>query len=979
MNMNSKKKAYILPHTHWDREWRYPIWQNRMLLVRFMDELLEILENDPEYHCFLMDGQVVPLLDYLEIRPENRDRIKAQVEAGRLLVGPWYTLPDLYPLDGECLIRNLQKGMRISETFGGFPKVAYHSFGWGQTAQFPQIYNQLGFDLIIAAKKLSAQRAPQSEFIWQAPDGTEMLTTRLGKEFRANGFFYVHIPVVHGVDIESDDYALDWSKAGQLIHWADHEHGGQDYFRQDRETGYHKEKLHGAMQEAWENMDDSACSDKRMLMYGSDFTTPNHHLTRVVRDANELFDDIDFEIVGPEAYAKVLHRELDKEKLKVLTGELREGPANGCSANALAVRMPIKLLNKEVENLLIRKAEPLAAMLYLMGGDYPETFLEKAWDYMLKAHPHDSINGVTQDKSVADTMYRLNQAKEIAEALCLENASQLAARIDLSDFNKEDQCILLINPQPRPARSIMKLSVDTPREPCVEFFVLEDAAGRQLDVQALSREERKTPVNDFDARPWPFYSDRHTVLADTGEIPAGGYKVVKVVPTSRFGRATEWWPNQPVSGGNEISQAPRTLENEFLKVVADSNGTLTLTEKASGRQITGLLEFEDTGDTGDYWAHYKPSENRQIYSAGTPAEIWLEENGPLSATLAVRVNLTVPEGAEFPHQKLQGCGRRSDAETNLTIVSRVTLERGAKSLRVKTRVDNRAENHRLRVLIPTDIETDVADSAGHFNVDRRSARPLHNGNNESYPEMQTVPMQRFVDVTDGTNGFAVTSNSLTEYELMTDSRRTLALTLFRSVRNRICTEKRCTGEFPDQKGGQLLETMEFEYGLYPHRGDWAEGQVYAEADRLNTEPMAFQVTPSGNGTCSTQASLFKLESDTLVLSSVKKLADRDGVAVRMFNPTSEQEPGMLVMGPEFGKVYRLNVNEERQEKLTVKDGVIMSTFGPGEIVTVELEAVPKGKKEAHEENGDNCDGADSAAEYSVQHDQTGSPDHQPVS
>ena len=38
----SKKTNYVIPHTHWDREWRYPIWKNRMLLIQFMDELLEL-------------------------------------------------------------------------------------------------------------------------------------------------------------------------------------------------------------------------------------------------------------------------------------------------------------------------------------------------------------------------------------------------------------------------------------------------------------------------------------------------------------------------------------------------------------------------------------------------------------------------------------------------------------------------------------------------------------------------------------------------------------------------------------------------------------------------------------------------------------------------------------------------------------------------------------------------------------------------
>lgn len=54
-----------------------------------------------------MDGQSVVLEDYLEVRPEKREIIEKYVKEGRITAGPWYTLPDLYPLDGECLVRNL--------------------------------------------------------------------------------------------------------------------------------------------------------------------------------------------------------------------------------------------------------------------------------------------------------------------------------------------------------------------------------------------------------------------------------------------------------------------------------------------------------------------------------------------------------------------------------------------------------------------------------------------------------------------------------------------------------------------------------------------------------------------------------------------------------------------------------------------------------------------------------------------------------
>ena len=60
------KKAHVVTHTHWDREWRYPVWENRQYLVDMMDELLEILDTQPEYSCFLMDGQTVMVEDYLE-------------------------------------------------------------------------------------------------------------------------------------------------------------------------------------------------------------------------------------------------------------------------------------------------------------------------------------------------------------------------------------------------------------------------------------------------------------------------------------------------------------------------------------------------------------------------------------------------------------------------------------------------------------------------------------------------------------------------------------------------------------------------------------------------------------------------------------------------------------------------------------------------------------------------------------------------
>jgi len=43
------------------------------------------------------------------------------------------------------------------------------------------------------------------EFIWEAPDATRALTTRLGKEARLNFLFTGHIPVVFNKDDWDND------------------------------------------------------------------------------------------------------------------------------------------------------------------------------------------------------------------------------------------------------------------------------------------------------------------------------------------------------------------------------------------------------------------------------------------------------------------------------------------------------------------------------------------------------------------------------------------------------------------------------------------------------------------------------------------------------------------------------------------------------------------------------------------------------
>src|ERR1041385_2007171 len=104
----------IVPHTHWDREWYAPFQTFRFRLVAMLDEFLPLLEREPAYARFLLDGQTAVIDDYLEIRPEAEAVLRRLAAAGRLSVGPWMILMDEFMVSGETD----RKSTRLNSSHG---------------------------------------------------------------------------------------------------------------------------------------------------------------------------------------------------------------------------------------------------------------------------------------------------------------------------------------------------------------------------------------------------------------------------------------------------------------------------------------------------------------------------------------------------------------------------------------------------------------------------------------------------------------------------------------------------------------------------------------------------------------------------------------------------------------------------------------------------------------------------------------------
>ena len=135
---NHPRVAHIVSHTHWDREWYRTFHVYRTWLCRTVQAVMEALESDSEFKHFLLDGQTVILEDYLEIHPEDKERLRNHIRAGRLSIGPWYILPDEFLVGAEAMVRNVLIGHRVCQEMGGWNQVGYMPDTFGHVAQMPQ-------------------------------------------------------------------------------------------------------------------------------------------------------------------------------------------------------------------------------------------------------------------------------------------------------------------------------------------------------------------------------------------------------------------------------------------------------------------------------------------------------------------------------------------------------------------------------------------------------------------------------------------------------------------------------------------------------------------------------------------------------------------------------------------------------------------------------------------------------------------------
>ena len=825
--------VHVVPHTHWDREWYLPFQRFRLKLVRLVDRLLDLMEQDERYR-FTLDGQLATLDDYLEVRPEAEPRIRRLVEEGRLAIGPWLVLMDEFLVSGETIIRNLEYGQRRGEELGGAMAVGYLPDQFGHVAQMPQILRRAGIEQAVVWRGVPAA-IDSHVFEWESPDGSSVRTEYLPHGY-GNGAYLLDVP----------------GRLGRRLEAVRESH--REFFG----------------------------DDPVLAMYGTDHTEPLPQLADVVEESGAAV-----ELSTLPVYLETVD---GRPHLGRWRGELRSSARANILMGTLSARLDLKAAMARAERALTRYAEPFQA---LYGRAWPERLLDLAWRKVIENSAHDSICGCSLDEVSTQVLVRCAEAEQIGLGLADEAAQLAASKAPLGSvvaFNPSpcarSGLVELELAVPDEWHHLALELADGSRiatqelrrnEPLLLSEQIDNADvskwlrrrlhGRELFARRLNGmtiEERRVTF-EVDDEDKPIWLDIDELLHELDAATAaeeGEWEVrirarprrtiVAQIPAPPLG----WTAVEPVEGGGSIEHPVRVdadrLDNGLIAIRVSDDGTFELDG------VNGIGRLVDGGDAGDSY-NYAPPANDSVVEQPEDVRLEVVSAGPVRGELRIVRSY-----------------RWSRDEVPVDVETLVELRAGEAFCRIHISFENRCDDHRLRFHIPLAKVARLSAAEGQFAVVERGLEAESGFGEVALP---TFPAYGFVDA----GGIAVLLDHAMEYELLDG--RELALTLLRSTG----LISRSAHSYRESPAGPELAIPEAQcrgpwsigFALYPHDGAWHTAGVLAQLENYRHP---FLVAPGRALDGPTSAQGRELRGEGVVLSALRRRGRRLEATVACEHP-----------------------------------------------------------------------------------------------
>lgn len=832
------KKVFVVPHTHWDREWFFTSDQAKVYLLKDLKDVLDHLEASGQYGSFLLDGQSSLIEDYLNWRPQERNRVEKLVKEKKLILGPWYTQTDQYLASGESIINNLRIGMKQSDELGGHMNIAYVPDSFGQESSMPQIYQQLGIDDAVLYRGFSLDDTKQSEFTWQGEDGSEISVFRM-----ACGYF------IGGV--------VDETKLAQLM-----------------------------TEEPFKTVVDQASTDNVLFPNGSDMAPLRFDLPEFIERLNQANKGkFTFEVASLEDYITAVKEA--KPELRLITGEQDCGKDMRVHKSISSSRADLKALNTKLQNYLANVVEPVLALGSYFGLPYPTKTLEDLWKKMAKNAAHDSMGNCVSDRVNEDIKARYQKVEDIATALVEVTLRQISTGV------KNDGhpiTLTVFNTLPVERGGVVSKRIYSPSR----NFKIQDYNGQNIPFEITAVKDVTELITSSTIQLDPgqaIYLPEKVYQLDVNmqlaNIPAFGYKQLSLVS------------EQDQEIDLPTRQTGTKIENEFYQISVNVDGSLDILDKLNNHLYQKQAILEENGDDGDSYNYSPAKQDLVSYSTAQPHRSQCIQNA-LSSKLIIDYDFSVPSDlaarakgltdVKMPTQMIVTLDRASKLiKFELNVDNRLP-----KSHRLCIDFDS-------EVVTNTSIADIQFGTIKRPLTKKQALRDWHQ-NQGAWQEkpISINTVQSFVAMSDDERGLALIPQGVREYECIGKDNATIRLTVFRTYgmlgkRDLLYRPGRASGdETVPTPEAELNQHLSFELAMTTMQTGYDQAALASEVKAFETPLQVYQYAEFLNGrltfpfnpvkrTADPELSLFKTDNK-LVISTVEQTEEGTGYQMRLYNP-----------------------------------------------------------------------------------------------
>lgn len=886
-----KRKIHVIPHSHWDREWYFTTSRSKVYLMKDLGDVLNTLENDPEFKYFMVDAQGSLLDDYIKWRPQDKERISKLVNDGRLVIGPWYTQTDQLVISGESIVRNMYYGMKRCESFGKYMNVGYVPDSFGQSGNMPQIYRQFGIEDTLFWRGVSDDMVKHTDYNWRGDDGSVVFTTQIPFGYYIGG----NIPE------EPEENEEFWQK------------------------------------ECLEKAGGRSATRHIYFPNGFDQAPVRTNLPQLVKERNEKDPENEYVISCIEDYIKDVKSE--NPELEEVQGELVIAKHMRIHKSIFSSRSDLKVMNTQIQNYVTNVMEPLLTISYNLGNEYPHEAVAEIWKLLFENAAHDSIGSCISDTANEDVYVRYKQARDIAVNLVELHSRLIATNVK----NDADMTFTAINtlPQKRKDTVIVKTYV-----PGGKFAIIDEKGNdvdytiiksRDLTDYVLSQTIMLDPSRKFYV---PDQVLEVTMAIKANDVPALGY-VQYSIDTQK--------------DSHKETADKKVLENKYYTIEVEENGSLTIVDKANNVTYKNQGILVENGDDGDSFNYSPPRKDMEVFSneskctvkiSGSdiydqaeihfdmvvPADLDERAEGKVSVTMLVDMTVALRKDSKVIDFNVKvdnkGLSHRLCVLFDSQIVSAF----------------NYADQQFGLIKRPNYYEKEMKlymESINNKTEKKAGIQELANWANDQStwqePPISIEPTQSYVSLTDGKTGIAVIPQGVREYEVLDDSK--IRLTLFRTYgfmgkENLIYRPGRASGErIIETPAAQLLKEMEFNFGFTSYAGDINDSDIDTLAKQYNTNLEVYTYAEFLNGRLIFSQreiegqnakihSLFETEGN-LVVSAVKKAEEDDGYIIRLYNGKDHKDlDDKIKFNFDIKEAYYTNLKEEKTEEIKVENNTI---------------------------------------------------------